>query len=176
MTVQRIFLLLGLAASIVACAPAPPAPTTVQWDTATAREVRAQVEKTMTAFAAMDLETFEAGLAGDVTAFELDLDNKPLRLGSRTEAIRFAEGTFAGVRTMGATLALDFHSTACRGTATLAWCTVEFDLKVKMPDGNTLTQPSRNSVVLFKTRDGWKWTHWHSSLAVAPAQPAPPAK
>lgn len=153
------------------CTPSPPAPSTAQWDSSAAQEARAQVEKTMSAFAAMNVEDFKAGLAEDVISFELDLENKPLRLGSRNDAIRFAEESFAGVKKMGATLALDFHTTTCRATTTLAYCTVEFDLKVKMADGNTMTQPSRNSVVLFKGQDGWKWSHWHSSLAVAPAPP-----
>lgn len=63
---------------------------------------------------------------------------------------------------------------ACSGHATsaLAYCTVEFDFAATMAGGSTLSQPTRNSVVLRKGDDGWKWTHWHSSLAVLPASPA----
>jgi len=163
-----------LVASAGGCTRAPETTETVQWNDAATQEVRLQVEKTMNAFAAMDLEGFKGGLAGDVVSFEMDLENKPLRLGSRDEAIRFAEETFAAVKKMGATLMLDFHSTNCRATSTVGYCTVEFDFKARMADGQTMSQPSRNTVVLQKGEDGWKWAHWHSSIAVAPASQASP--
>src|SRR5712691_3473731 len=84
------------------------------------QEVRAQVERTMGAFASMDLQGFKAGLAEDVVAFEMDLEGKPVRLGSRDEAVRFAEEMFAQVKKMGASLKLDIHSTDCRATSSLA--------------------------------------------------------
>lgn len=148
-------------------------PTSVQWNDAVMQQVRAQVERTMGAFASLDLEGFRAGLAEDVVAFEMDLEGKPVRLGSRPEAIRYAEEMFAQLKKMGARLKLDIHSTGCRATSTLAYCTVEFDFKATMADGSTMSQPSRNSVVLRSGDDGWKWAHWHSSLAVPPAPPAP---
>lgn len=84
---RRIGLLvLGLAAW--GCTLATP--TTAQWDEVAARDVRAQVESTMNAFVSMDLETFRAGLAEDVVAYEMDLENRQLRLGSRDEVIRWA--------------------------------------------------------------------------------------
>jgi ketosteroid isomerase-like protein len=156
------------------CTPAPP--TTAQWDEVAAQEVRTQVEGTMNAFVSMDLERFRAGLSEDVVAFEMDLENKPVRLGSRDEVGRWAEATFAEVKKMGAILKLDIHSSNCRATSTLAYCTVEFDFKATMADGSTMSQPSRNSVVLRKGEDGWKWAHWHSSLAVPLAPPASPAQ
>lgn len=148
-------------------------PTAAPWNDAATQQVRAQVERTMGAFASLDLEGFKAGLADDVVAFEMDLDSKPVRLGSRQEAVRYAEEMFARLKKMGAKLKLDIHSTGCRAASTLAYCTVEFDFKAAMADGSTMSQPSRNSVVLRKGGDGWKWTHWHSSLAVPLAPPAP---
>ena len=127
----------------------------------------------MDAFASMDVEGFKVGLADDVVAFEMDLEGKPVRLGSRADAIRYAEEMFAQVK-MGASLRLEIHSSDCRATSTLAYCTVEFDFKATMPDGSTMSQSSRNSVVLRKADNGWKWTHWHSSLAVLPAPPPGP--
>lgn len=136
-------------------------------------KLSAQVKKTMDAFAAMDLEGFEAGLAADVTAFEIDMDGKPVRLGSHGEVVRFARETFAQLKKMGASAKLDFHATDCRETAMLAYCTVEFDFNATMPDGSAMSQPTRNTILLRKVGAGWKWAHWHSSLAVLPAAPAP---
>lgn len=166
-----------LATMLGACAGgprlAPQVQTTAQWNDAAAQEVRAQVERAMSAFASMDLESFKAGLTEDVVAFEMDLEGKPVRLGSRDEVVRYAEEMFAQVKEMGASMKLDIHSSDCHATSTLAYCTVEFDFTATMADGSTMLQPSRNSVVLRKGDDGWRWTHWHSSLAVLPTPPAP---
>jgi len=148
---------------------------TAQWNDAAMQEVRAQVERTMGAFVSMDLDGFKAGLAEDVVAFEMDLEGKPVRLGSRDDAVRFAEEIFAQMKKMGANLKLDIQSSDCHVTSTLAYCTVEFDFKATMADGSAMSQPSRNSVVLRKDDDCWKWMHWHSSLAVPPV-PSPVAK
>ena len=134
-------------------------------------DVRARVERTMGAFAAMDMEGFKAGLAEDVTAFEMDLDGRPVRLGSRDDVLRFAGETFAQLKKMGAKVTLDIHSTHCRVNSTMADCIVEFDFKASMADGSTMSQPTRNTIVLRKGDDGWTWTHWHSSLA-APSAPS----
>ena len=128
----------------------------------------------MDAFASADLDGFKSGLAEDVVAFEMDLEGKPVRLGSREDVVRYAEATFAELKKMGASLTLDIHSSECNATSTLAYCTVEFDFKATMPDGSMMSQPSRNSVVLRKDENSWKWTHWHSSLAVPPTSPTPP--
>ena len=165
-----------LAMALGSCAgrptPARPVPDTVQWNDAATQEARAQVERTMGAFASMDLEGFKAGLAEGVVAFEIDMEGKPVRLASRDEAARFAAETFALLKKMGASAKLDIHSSDCHAISMLAYCTVEFDFNARMADGSTMSQPTRNSVVLRKGDDGWKWTHWHSSLAVLPASPA----
>ncbi len=160
-----------LATVLGACTGAPTPPQTL--NDATKQEVRAQVERTMGAFTSMDLEGFKAGLSEDVVAFEMDLESKPVRLGSRDDAVRYADEMFAQLKKMGASLKLDVHSSDCRGTSMLAYCIVEFDFKATMPDGSMMSQPSRNSVVLRRGDNDWKWTHWHSSLAVPPTPPAP---
>jgi ketosteroid isomerase-like protein len=161
---------------LMACGgrPTPGTPTLTEWNEGATQEVRTQVQRTMGAFASADLEAFKSGLAEDVAAFEMDLESKPVRLGSREEVVRYAATTFGELKKMGATLKLDVHSTNCYATSTLAYCTVEFDAKATMGDGSTISQPSRNSIVLRRGEAGWKWAHWHSSLAVAP--PPPPGK
>lgn len=141
-------------------------------DDTAAREARTQVERTMNAFASADLAAFKAGLAEDVVSFEMDLEGKPVRLGSRNDAERFAQEVFAEMRKMGATMKLDFHSNDCHASSTMVWCIVEFDFQARMPDGSIMSQPSRNTIILRKGKDGWAWTHWHSSLASVPAPAA----
>ena len=156
-----ILLAMVLGACADELAPAPP-------------EVRKQVERTMGAFAAMDVEGFKAGLAEDVVAYEIDVEGKPVRLRSRDDAVRYAEQMFVQVKKMGGSLKLNTHSSDCRATSTLAYCNVELDFQAKMPDGSTMSQPSFISVVLCKVDGDWKWMHWHSSLAALPPPPAPP--
>ncbi len=128
-----------------------------------ATQVREQVEETMNAFAALDLEGFMTGLADKVSAFEMDLENKSLRLESREDIVSWAEKTFAALKKMDAHLRLDLHSHTCFVASEFAYCTVEFDLVAKMGDGSMMTQPTRNTVVLLKNGTNWKWVHWHSS-------------
>ena len=133
-------------------------------------EVRAQVGRTMAAFAAMDVAAFKAGLAEDAVGFEMDLENRPVRLGSRAEAGTYASEMFAQLKGMGARVILDVNATECEVVSDLAYCTVEFDFRATMENSEAMIQPSRNTVVLRRKDVGWEWAHWHSSLA--PAMPA----
>jgi ketosteroid isomerase-like protein len=168
-----VLLVATLAAVSCTPAPAPPAKTAASGAEDAVQEVKAQVQKTMNAFAATDLEGFKAGLREDVVSFEFDMEGKPVRLGSREEALQFAQDIWAALQEMGATIQLETHSTECRAGTRLAYCTVEFDFNAVMADGSVMTQPTRNSVVLQSDEGGWRWVHWHSSPAAAPPPPAP---
>ena len=167
---------------LVGCAgepmPAPQMATTAQWDDAAAREVRAEFERMATLWEAMDLEGLKALLATDgfVTSYDLDLDNKPLRMASRDDAVRYAEEMFAQLKKMGGSLKVEIHSIECRATSTVGYCSMDDDFVATMPDGTKVTQPSRVTGTFRKGDDGWKWTQWHTSLAQLPASPAPPVQ
>jgi len=168
--VKRIAIL--VVSSVVTCACGGggnvAAPTTPRPDAVPAAEVEEQVQRTMNAFAAMDRPGFEAGLGEDVTAFETDLEGAPVLLASRAEVLGFADAVFGAMRSMGATMSIAFHATRCVGSGDVAYCTVSFDLTANTPDG-AMTQPTRNTVVLRRGRQGWRWAHWHSSPATARA-------
>jgi len=83
---------------------------------------------------------------------------------------------FDEVKKMGATLDMGVPSIHCRATSTLAYCVMEYDFSAMMPDSTKMTQPSRTSLVLRKGEDGWKWAHWHTSLATVPTPPAAPSE
>lgn len=135
-------------------------------------DLRAQVEKSMHTFETMNAEAFRADLDEHVTAFELDLEGKPVRLGSRDEAVRYANDTFSALRGMNAALKLDIHKIECAEVASIGYCTIEFDANVTMPDKSVMTQPTRNTAVLRRKKGAWKWVHWHSSLS-APMKNTP---
>jgi ketosteroid isomerase-like protein len=118
----------------------------------------------------------KAALAEDGTVpdFEVDLDGKPVRLATRADAVKFVDDTFTALQGMNATIAIDIRSLDCHAVAELAYCSMQHDVSAKMPDGTTMAQPSRASIVLRKGSNGWQWTHWHTSLATMPAPPPTP--
>lgn len=126
--------------------------------------VRAQVEKTMNAFTELDPAAFEAGLAEDVTGYELDLEEKPVHIASKKEAVQFAQLMLAALKQADAKLKIEYDAVDCHAVSTLAYCTVEFKIAGTV-GGKAMSQPWRNTIVLRKESGGWKWTHWHSSLA-----------
>jgi len=165
---QRIATLF-LAATLAACGakttPPSDAPATVQWDSATAGEVRGVVERGVNAFMQMDTEGVKSVLSQDwaSASFETDMENKPLRMATRDDAAKYAEDTFAEVKKMGATLKIDTKQLDCRGTSTLAYCVLDHEVTATPATGKPVVQPGRATIVLAKGADGWKWVHWHSS-------------
>ena len=176
---QRIATLL-LAATLAACGtettPAPDASETVQWDTATAGQVRSVIESGVDAFMALDVEGVKAVLSSDwaSASYETDLENKPLRMATRDDAVKYAEDTFAEVKKLNATLKIDKKNLDCRGTSTVAYCVLDHEVTATLPKGDPIVQPGRATIVLAKGADGWKWVHWHSSPG--PAASAAAAK
>lgn len=169
---HRVSMLI-LAATVVACTakttPAPDAPATVQWDSATAGEVRSVVERGINAFAQLDVEGVKAVMSDDWTfnSFDTDMENKPLRLATRNDVIKYSEAVFADVKKLNATLKIDAKSLECRGTSTLAYCVLDHEVTATVPQGKPMVQPQRATFVLAKGVDGWKWVHFHSSAGPA---------
>lgn len=150
--------------------------TAVLWDSTAASEARAAAQKGVDAFVAADIEGVKSVFAPDgfITSYDIDLENRPLRLPTRDDAVKYAEDTFAELKKMNATLRGDVKGMDCRGTSVLAYCALDFDLAATLADGKTMSQPSRATIVLAKGAEGWKWVHWHTSIASAP--PATTAK
>ncbi|HJU72152.1 MAG TPA: nuclear transport factor 2 family protein [Gemmatimonadaceae bacterium] len=146
----------------------------VQWDSAGANEARAAVERGVNAFSNMDIEGLRSVLAteGFTTSYDLDLENKPLRLATRDEAIKYAETTFAEVKKLNITPKIVIKNLDCRAASGLSYCVLEHDFVATMPDGKAMTQSYQATFALTKEADGWKWMHFHTS----PAAAAPAAK
>jgi ketosteroid isomerase-like protein len=150
--------------------PAPAA--TVQWDSTAASEVRSAVERGFSDFAAMELAGIQRWLSTDgfLPSYDTDIANKPVRMGSRDEAVKYAENMIAEVKKMNAKATVTAKTIDCQATATFAVCVSDYDFTATMPDGKSMSQPSRGTIALAKGPDGWKWTHWHSSPAPAPVK------
>jgi len=161
-----------LAAACTQPQPATEAAGVVQWDSTAANEARASVQKAFDGLAAMDVNAVTSVVADPfLPTFDVDLENKPVRMATRDEAVNYVTGIIGEVKKMNATMKLTAKGIECRSTATFGVCTIEYDFAATMPDGKTMSQPSRMTVALAKGADGWKWIHWHSSLSSV----APPA-
>lgn len=149
--------------------------TSAMWDEAAAKEARAVVDRGLSALDKMDIAAFKAVAAPDLTAYDIDLDSKPVRMTSLAESKKYVEDIFAGAKKMGASLRFERRATDCRATSAIAYRTLEYNFVAAMPGGSEVSQPSQTTAILAKGKDGWKWTHWHTSLSSPPAAPATPA-
>lgn len=174
-TATTMILALGCATTQAPAAEVA-SPGTGMWDEAAAQELRAEFEKMVGMWEAQDGEALEGLITDDgfLTSFDLDLENKPMRMPSREVAVRYVEEMFGQMKKMGGTLAIGQHALDCRATSAFGVCVMEFDFVATMPDGTKMTQPSRVTGAFRKGDDGWKWTHWHTSLAQLPSPPTPP--
>ena len=125
------------------------------------------------AWSAMDVDAIRASFANKdaLPSYDLDLRGAPIRFSSRDDVVRYAERVFAEMRKMGATMRLSVHDLQCRANATLGVCAQEFDAEVTLGDGTKEAWSFRGTGAARKEEDGWRWTHWHASLAKMPQLP-----
>ncbi len=166
-----------VAVTLSACGtttPEPSASASIQWDSTAASEARAVVERGVRAFESMDVEGVKSVIADRwaTPSFETDMENKPVRMATYADGIKYAEDIFAAVKKMGASLKVDVKDMTCRGTSTLQYCVMDHDVIATMADGKPAVQPQRATIVLGKGQAGWKWLHWHSSAGPAASAPA----
>jgi len=168
--------ILLLASVVAGCSsnttPTPSAGATIQWDSSAANEARASVERGVRAFEAMNSEGVKAELAETwvTPSYDTDMENKPLRMATYADGVKYVEDTFAAVKKMGATLKIKPKNIACRGTSTLAFCVMDHEITATLPDGKGSVQQQQATIVLGKGAAGWKWLHFHSSPAGTPTE------
>ncbi len=163
--------LIGVAAVVGICgfaiAQSDEKPTT-KWDDAASAEAKAVVEKGLETLASLDMKGFEAMLATDMDAYDLDIESKPVKMQGKQAGLQYAETIVAAAKSMGATGKLVNRTVKCRATSTMAYCSCEYDFILTPAEGPPIVQPTRTTAVLIREASGWKWQHWHSSLS-APA-------
>jgi quercetin dioxygenase-like cupin family protein len=175
---KRICSIIALAA-LSACAPrnaAVNAPTTASWDDAAAAELQAGSEAQMKAWEVGDVAAIRAGIANDgfLTSYDLDMMGQPVSFASGDEVAAYAQKMADAMKAMGATCQMKITKNDCKATAAIGACVTEVEANMTMA-GKTETMWFRGTSVARKGEDGWKWTHWHGSLAKLPPMPATPA-
>lgn len=138
------------------------------WNEEAAKAARAAVDQGLAAVERMDMEALRSLLTTDVVAYDIDLESRPMRMGSLDEAITYVTALNTEATKMAAKLKFENMKNDCRATSDLAYCLLEYDFVATMADGARMVQPSRTTVVLSKVDGAWKWAHWHTSLSELP--------
>lgn len=166
-------------AALCACAPKNQqanAPTTAVWDDAAAAELQAASEASMTAWEKGDVVAISSSIADDgyLASYDLDMMGQPISLNSKADVTAHAQKMADAMKAMGATCTMKITRNECKATSTFGACVTEMEGTFTMGD-KTDTVFMRGTGTARKGADGWKWTHWHGSMAKMPPMPAAPA-
>lgn len=155
--------------------PVAPAPTTFERDAAAEAAAQDAVTGMLAALDAGDIATLGAFIAPDMlVSYDIDPENKPIALNSAEELRAYLGQMLSTIQGMGANVRSVITSLNCQASATLGVCVAEVNQAFTVK-GQTSTLPFRASMSLRKGSDGWKFTHWHASVAqVPPPPPEPP--
>lgn len=139
------------------------------WSDDAARAAGTVVRQGLAAVERLDAEAFRSLSAGDLVAYDIDLEGRPVRMGSLEAAVAYVAAIGTEVKKTGATVRFENLRNDCRATTDVAYCLLEYAFVSTAGDGTRMSQPSQTTVVLTNTGGGWKWAHWHTSLSAAPA-------
>lgn len=162
-------LVVAVASCFVTVAVAAPKDATTKWNDEAAKAARAAVEKGLASVETLDPEALRSQMVPGIVAYDIDLESKPIRMGSLDEALAYVAALSAEAKKMGAKVKFENTKYNCHATADLAYCLLEYDFTATLPDGTRMVQPSQTTVVLSKIEGAWKWAHWHTSLSATPA-------
>lgn len=162
-------LVVAIAFCFAAAAVAALKDATTKWNAEAARAARAAVEKGLASVETLDPEALRGQMIPGIVAYDIDLESKPIHMGSLDEALAYIGAMGAEAKKMGAKVKFENTKYDCHATADLAYCLLEYDFTATLPDGTRMVQPSQTTVVLSKIEGAWKWAHWHTSLSATPA-------
>lgn len=158
-------------------APETPAPQIFQDDATATPRLRASFEQMLAAVDAGDVNTAMSTTATEgwkLPSYDLDFEGNPIRYASPADARATLESMTVQLRKMRAKLQSVINAFDCQGSSTFAVCVADVVQTVTMPDGTRMPGSGRVTAAARKGNDGWKWTHWHMSLAQAAPPPPQP--
>ncbi|MEZ0374300.1 MAG: nuclear transport factor 2 family protein [Candidatus Sericytochromatia bacterium] len=172
---MKKLLMMGLMMAVSGCAVQAAAPDPSDWNSQATQELKAAADKMF-----KDLDKGDSGAILswkdlNPSVFDVDPENKAVQfygeaevskyLGSMTEAVK------AGLKIKSVVKRSD-----CQATASMGFCTIEFDQTATMGDQTMGPSKFRGTMIARKLPSGWKWTHWHGSFREMPAMAAMPAE
>lgn len=161
---------LGIAALLLAAAGCG-AGANGEWDAQAAASLKTESETMFKLMDAGDMSGMVAHMDPDVMVFDLDENNRPVKLVGLDPVKQYMDHLTAAAKAQ----ALKFSTTGkmneCRATATMGYCAVEFDQTVTAGGQTMGPFKFRGTLVARRVGGAWKWVHWHGSFAEIPKQP-----
>ncbi len=150
------------------------------WSDQTAADLRQKVEQMFKDIDAGNFVGLKMWADQDAILFDFDENNVPVTARGQADLDKYLAAYDAVVR-KGLKIHTEIGKDDCFGDADLGFCAIEFDQTIGAADGAPATPfKFRGTLVARKTRDGWRWVHWHSSFREFPkpaaAQASPPTE
>jgi ketosteroid isomerase-like protein len=153
------------------------------WSDATAADLRQKVEQMFKDIDAGNFAGMKMWADQDAILFDFDENNLPVAARGAQELDKYL-AAYDGAMRKGLKVHTDIQKNDCFGDADLGFCAVEFDQNIGASEAApAMPFKFRGTLVARKTKDGWRWAHWHGSfrefpkpqtVEVTPATGTPP--
>lgn len=134
----------------------------------TAADLRQKVEQMFKDIDAGNFAGLKMWADDKAILFDFDENNVPISAHNAAELDKYLAAYDATVR-KGLKVHTDVQKDDCFGDADIGFCAVEFDQTIGASDAAPATPfKFRGTLVAHKTKDGWRWMHWHASFREFP--------
>ncbi|MEU7484874.1 nuclear transport factor 2 family protein [Streptomyces sp. NPDC042319] len=126
-------------------------------------EIRGFLAQLQAAFSRGDIDYIVSTLADEFTTYELvAVDGRPIAIREKAKMREYLTTLFpSSSETQAKTIA----ATQVVATSTMGLINEEGDVVITHADTTKEHQPLRSSALAIRTKDGWRWRHWHMSEA-----------
>jgi len=134
----------------------------------TAADLRQKVEQMFKDIDAGNFAGLKMWADEKAILFDFDESNLPVTARGSAELDKYLAAYDATLR-KGLKIHTDVQKNDCFGDADIGFCAIEFDQSI----GASEAAPAapfkfRGTLVARKTKDGWRWVHWHASFREFP--------
>lgn len=141
------------------------------WNDATAADLRQKVEQMFKDIDAGNFAGLKMWADPNAILFDFDESNLPIAARNADELDKYLSNYDAAMR-KGLKVHTDVQKDDCFGDADVGFCAVEFDQNIGASEAAPSTPfKFRGTLVARKTKEGWRWVHWHSSFREFPKPP-----
>lgn len=107
----------------------------------------------------------------DVVLFDIDSDNNPVAMYGQEAWNGYLQRLDEMLGTTGGSVATTINQVSCHSTASIGYCTLEFDQTFTM-NGETMGPVHcRGTAIAAREGEGWSVLHWHGSFSQWPEMP-----
>ncbi|HZP12500.1 MAG TPA: nuclear transport factor 2 family protein [Nevskiaceae bacterium] len=145
-------------------------------DDQTAADLRQKVEQMFKDIDAGNFAGLKMWADDQAILFDFDENNAPVTARGQAELDKYL-AAYDGVVRKGLKIHTEIGKDDCFGDSDIGYCAVEYDQTIGAEGAPPAPFKFRGTLIARKTKDGWRWVHWHSSFREfpKPAAPAAPA-